>query len=325
MTKQFSIVIPVYNESFFIKQTLTSLRDLKYPQDDYEVIVVDDGSTDDTCEVVSKFPEVRLVKQEKNLGRYLTRKNGCYHAKFANVFFLDSRILIDPQLLAEASKCPNDHPVLGASFNLDAIGRESEMTWFENYYTLIRNKVFAKALKNHNPKFITLENFDETPKGTGVFCCPKKLLEEVFLEIGDVDVLSDDTLLLKEICKRKEIYFTPHVKIYLFARQEFMKSVKHLYNRGPKFIEYYFEPGKRYFLAIVAFIALASIGLAAPVLFPDFFRTQLIITGVLVLLFSIYISKSLKDLLLSTVMTPLVVAVFSVGLVKGIFLKYKSS
>ena len=63
-----SIVIPTYNAHEWIEQCLDSIR-LHHPACDYEVVVVDDKSTDDTLAIVrEKFPDVRLFANEKNVG-----------------------------------------------------------------------------------------------------------------------------------------------------------------------------------------------------------------------------------------------------------------
>ena len=63
-----SIVIPTYNAHEWIEQCLDSIR-LHRPACDYEVIVVDDASSDDSVAIVrSRFPDVRLFSNERNLG-----------------------------------------------------------------------------------------------------------------------------------------------------------------------------------------------------------------------------------------------------------------
>src|SRR5262249_47826597 len=60
-TPRVSVVICAYNGGQTLKQCLCSLQALDYP--DYEIIVVDDGSTDNTRELVRLFPDVRTIHQ----------------------------------------------------------------------------------------------------------------------------------------------------------------------------------------------------------------------------------------------------------------------
>ena len=63
-----TILIPAFNEAHSIKEVIRRVKalDLSY---DYEILVVDDGSTDDTSEVVKKMDNVRLITHKKNKGK----------------------------------------------------------------------------------------------------------------------------------------------------------------------------------------------------------------------------------------------------------------
>jgi len=67
--KKITIVIPVYNEEFFIHGTLESASQINYPKEDFEVLVVTDGCTDGTVEAVRKFPIARILEFEKKCGQ----------------------------------------------------------------------------------------------------------------------------------------------------------------------------------------------------------------------------------------------------------------
>jgi glycosyltransferase involved in cell wall biosynthesis len=74
--KKFSIIIPSYNEEGRIGDLLKSIENLDYPKNKFEVIVVNDGSTDRTKNVVLQFPFVKLVDLKENRGRFIARKIG---------------------------------------------------------------------------------------------------------------------------------------------------------------------------------------------------------------------------------------------------------
>jgi len=86
-----SITIPVYNGANLIEQTLEAVRKLEYPRD-FEIIVVDDGSTDETPQIVSKIaskdPRIKLFRKE-NGGRGNARNYGLRHAKGEIVVTMD--------------------------------------------------------------------------------------------------------------------------------------------------------------------------------------------------------------------------------------------
>lgn len=90
-----SVVIPCYNQSHFLGEAIESLHKQSYKN--YEIIVVNDGSTDDTAIVAGKFCDVKLIEQ-KNMGLAAARNTGLKESKGEFVVFLDS----DDRLLPNA-------------------------------------------------------------------------------------------------------------------------------------------------------------------------------------------------------------------------------
>ncbi len=72
-----TVVIPAFNEEAAIGHDLEAIFEAMDKSDfDYEVIVVDDGSTDLTAEIVAQFPRARLIKHPRNMGVGAARKTG---------------------------------------------------------------------------------------------------------------------------------------------------------------------------------------------------------------------------------------------------------
>ncbi len=92
MNQFLSIIIPAYNESERIKQSLEAACDyLKSAGYKYEIIVVDDGSTDDTVTIASKFGDkVNVLKQPKNMGKGAAVRRGMLAAKGDMRIFTDA-------------------------------------------------------------------------------------------------------------------------------------------------------------------------------------------------------------------------------------------
>ncbi len=91
-----SVVVASYNGGRTLRACLESLRHLNYP--DYEVILVDDGSTDDTPTIARQFPEVRSIRQE-NRGLSAARNTGIAAAQGEIVAFTDSDCRADEDWL----------------------------------------------------------------------------------------------------------------------------------------------------------------------------------------------------------------------------------
>lgn len=98
----FSVIVPTYNRADLIAKTLQSLQKQDY--DNYEIIIVDDGSTDNTAEVVKPFLDARTRYVKKENGeRAAARNYGVIHASGAYVNFFDSDDIALSNHLAEAA------------------------------------------------------------------------------------------------------------------------------------------------------------------------------------------------------------------------------
>ena len=80
-----SIIIPAYNSGAFIRNALESIP----KRDDIEIIVINDGSSDNTCDIVSEF-DVKIVNHVENLGIGQSRRDGIKVASGEYIMFFDS-------------------------------------------------------------------------------------------------------------------------------------------------------------------------------------------------------------------------------------------
>lgn len=118
-----SIIIPAYNASNYVDACLDSLCSQDLAIDDYEIIVVNDGSTDDTVYKVKKYVDlyknISLISQE-NKGNGAARNTGLKFAKGDYIYFLDSDDYIAQNTLGTITK-------LLITYNLDIIGFSSKI------------------------------------------------------------------------------------------------------------------------------------------------------------------------------------------------------
>lgn len=109
---KFSVVIPTYNRAWILPHTIQAV--LQQTVQDFEVIIVDDGSTDDTRQIVEGIDDERVgyIYQE-NARATAARQNGWDHAKGEVIVYVDSDDQVYPEFLEKI-----DEAVVGAVFGI---------------------------------------------------------------------------------------------------------------------------------------------------------------------------------------------------------------
>jgi len=105
-----SVIIPAYNEEEGLKNTLDKINSL-HLFDQFEFIVVDDGSTDQTARIAQEYP-VHLFKHETNKGYGAALKTGIRKAKGEKVIFMDSDGQHDPTFLPQIAQMLQDYDMV---------------------------------------------------------------------------------------------------------------------------------------------------------------------------------------------------------------------
>jgi len=111
---QVSIVIATYNRAHLLKETIESIFEQRFQ--DFELIVVDDGSTDSTSECLSSYGDKLRIWRQNNMGPSAARNFGVSHARSAWISIQDSDDLCAPNHLAVLHDYAKSHPDCGMVF-----------------------------------------------------------------------------------------------------------------------------------------------------------------------------------------------------------------
>lgn len=125
---QVSVIIPAYNAGKYLAETMQSVLDQSFT--DFELIICDDGSTDNTASVAKSFSDVRIkYKYQKNSGVSVARNNGAEFATGKYIAFLDADDLFHRDNLAakvaELEKEPTAKLVFADCDVIDANGNHT--------------------------------------------------------------------------------------------------------------------------------------------------------------------------------------------------------
>jgi glycosyltransferase involved in cell wall biosynthesis len=102
-----SVVIPCYNQARYLPQAIESALGQSHAR--REVVVIDDGATDDTSAVAGRYPDVHCVRQ-RNQGLSAARNTGLRHSRGDYVVFLDADDRLLPGALEIGASCLARHP-----------------------------------------------------------------------------------------------------------------------------------------------------------------------------------------------------------------------
>lgn len=171
-----SIIIPVYNEENTIEQILTSVKQVKLPGLKKEIIVVDDGSTDNTRAKLNKWEShCRVVYQPKNSGKGSAVTEGFRHATGSLMLIQD----------ADLEYSPNDYHTLLEPFRNPQIN----VVYGSRFLGSHLSTMFLYALGNHFVTFVTniLYNTNITDMETGFKVFRRKVLEGMTIQAKRFD------------------------------------------------------------------------------------------------------------------------------------------
>lgn len=142
-----SVIIPAYNSTKFIAQCLKALEQSTYKS--YEVILVDDGSTDDTAKIAKEMG-CRVFIMERQSGPAVARNHGSEQAKGDIVLFIDSDVLVKSNTLELVASTFSENPQIAALF-----GSYDDTPTDSGFLSQYRNLLHHYVHQNSNPDATT--------------------------------------------------------------------------------------------------------------------------------------------------------------------------
>lgn len=222
-----SIVIPTYNASRFMPDLLESL--FKQAVEDMEVLIVDDCSTDNTVEIVRKYP-VRVIQMEKNGGPARARNRGVEEAMGDIIFFLDSDVLVMDGTVKEVKDYFENNPSANCVIGVCA--------------TEPLNKGFV-------PKYMAMFEYIhlvDTPGNKVSVFAPRcgAIKKELFQRVGGYDESYkgadvEDFELARRIIKTDSILLNPKMLVRHQFVNNFEEAVKNYFKRAVMWVHLFLK------------------------------------------------------------------------------------
>ncbi len=176
MQPYFSIIIPTYNEEKYIGRALKSIKEQSFKN--YEVIIVDSYSNDNTVDIAKSFGCKVIIDKKKGVG--LARHIGALHAKGKFLYFTDADVKLGKNLLLNYYNALKDNNYIAATGPLVPLEKSNILMKFgfkivSNYFIrlslflnkpsligsnfVVRRDIYFKA-GGFNTKYKTYEDFD---------------------------------------------------------------------------------------------------------------------------------------------------------------------
>jgi glycosyltransferase involved in cell wall biosynthesis len=231
--KKISFLVPVYNGEKTIEMVLNSILKQKGHKFLSEIIVIDDGSTDNTKKIVSKFKKVRLIIKPHS-GIADTRNYGLKCATGDFIAFVDSDIILDKFWLREIFKKTNFSRFIGAT------GESTVFYRNKNLFCALDEEIFRKLFSKKIEE-LDFHNFKILP-------FQYVFKKSIFKEIGNFDPIfktngEDFDWFMRCFLKKNKILYVPTAKnIHACNPPTFKQWIKKQFRISKAFVAYLKNP-----------------------------------------------------------------------------------
>lgn len=232
-----SVVIPLYNKGFIISETLNSV--LAQTFTDFEIVIVNDGSTDNSFEIVSQYSDdrIRLYNQE-NKGVSKTRNAGIEYSKSELIAFLDADDYWHPNHLEELYQLYIDFPNCGLYASRYFMKISEENTIKTTYIQAVSDN-FRGILPDY-----FLASMQYRVGLTSAVAIPKKMVQGNFLFNPELNG-QEDLELFTKIAIHKPVAITNKYTVeYNFAIENQLSKIQFIQKKIIKFDQFSADENK---------------------------------------------------------------------------------
>jgi GT2 family glycosyltransferase len=191
---QISIIIINYNGRAFLKTCLGSIIEQSFPKENYEIILVDNKSSDNSVKFVeNNFPSVKIIKSDINLGFAAGNNLGAKQSKSNYLVFLNTDTEVDKNWLKFLVSAVEKHSdIVAVNSKLFLVKEELKTRLIQNAGTVVFKNGYARdrgaVVKDKIQQYEEDSSYFDQPKEINAFCGASVLIRsKVFKEVGGFD------------------------------------------------------------------------------------------------------------------------------------------
>jgi hypothetical protein len=227
-----SIIIVNYKSQEKVLKCLAALKKAELGDLQYEIIIVDNNSGDDLAEVAAKFPEVKIIKSEKNLGMGGGNNLGAKHSQGESILILNPDTAVLGDAIVKMHRHLRENPAVGIVgpklLNTDGTLQYSAMRFPKLHTPILRRTFLGRFFPKHLNNFL-MKDFDHASvkevdwlMGSSLMLRRDILEKDGYIFDEKFFMYFEDIELCRRILKKhgfKVVYFPEAVVIHDHARE----------------------------------------------------------------------------------------------------------
>jgi len=188
---KYSVIVPCFNMAETIESCLKSIRASDFK--DFEIILVDDGSTDGSCETAKKYAD-QYIRHPSNQGQAQARISGAMHARGDLCIFVDADVVIEKNSIRIICDYLDEHPDIAGVTGLLS-EKHPHSNFFSQYKNLYMHYIFSNQSEDatflYGSMFAVRKSWAEDYKPLFDCSCDVDLGQHILSKGGKLKLLKD--------------------------------------------------------------------------------------------------------------------------------------